>query len=412
MKLEQLISHLLLRHNCVVVPGFGGFVASRQAAKIDPRGNMHPPYKAVLFNKQLINNDGLLIHAFANLNNLPFEQAQLDIKQTIASWQDELQSGNRINFDQLGFIYFDDEKNLRFEQDRFHNLLLESFGLSTVRFISEQTISTPVKVVQESVSKQTETIKESPAVVISLPKIGVQKTSGEKTAEPAKTKIRTLEPAALAVEKKSSNRKLIKYIAAACLLPIAFYTFWIPMKTDVLESGMISAQDFNPFRSQGKATYVPLKKASNFEQAETWVSLEKQVNELPNKVEHYSFDLFENNKYLTIQLEKETSQDDLEAVEPKTASTPKPEQHVSIAASVSTKPKQTGSFQVVVGSFSNAGNAEQLIADLNKLGYQAYPTQIQNGLTRVCAGRFENVQEAQQAVKRLAGQDKNSWILK
>ena len=32
---EELIGQLLLRHNCVIVPGFGGFVAQRVAAVVD-----------------------------------------------------------------------------------------------------------------------------------------------------------------------------------------------------------------------------------------------------------------------------------------------------------------------------------------------------------------------------------------
>ena len=61
MLIEKLIGDLLLRHNCVVVPSFGGFVAKQVSAVIDYKtGVMHPPKKSLLFNKQLINNDGLL----------------------------------------------------------------------------------------------------------------------------------------------------------------------------------------------------------------------------------------------------------------------------------------------------------------------------------------------------------------
>ena len=35
LTVEGLIGDLLIQHNCVVVPGFGGFVAQRVAAQLD-----------------------------------------------------------------------------------------------------------------------------------------------------------------------------------------------------------------------------------------------------------------------------------------------------------------------------------------------------------------------------------------
>ena len=64
--LETLIGNLLLQHNCVVVPTFGGFVAQRVPARFDENSSsIHPPKKSVLFNKQLISNHGVLIQAYA-----------------------------------------------------------------------------------------------------------------------------------------------------------------------------------------------------------------------------------------------------------------------------------------------------------------------------------------------------------
>ena len=76
MLIEQLIGDLLLRHNCVVVPSFGGFVAKQTVAVIDTaNGVMLPPRKSLLFNKQLINNDGLLIAAFAQASGKSYNEA-------------------------------------------------------------------------------------------------------------------------------------------------------------------------------------------------------------------------------------------------------------------------------------------------------------------------------------------------
>ena len=47
----------------------------------------------------------------------------------------------------------------------------------------------------------------------------------------------------------------MKYAAAACLLPLAFYSFWIPTHSGVLESGLISFKDFNPFYKKELGAY-------------------------------------------------------------------------------------------------------------------------------------------------------------
>ena len=120
LTVEGLIGDLLLQHNCVVVPSFGGFVAQRVSAQLDTeKGVMLPPRKSVLFNRQLINNDGLLIAAFAQTNQLTYADAQSEVNQVIATWNQALNAGQRIAIDRVGFLFLDAERNMCFEQDRF-----------------------------------------------------------------------------------------------------------------------------------------------------------------------------------------------------------------------------------------------------------------------------------------------------
>ena len=61
MQISQLISTLLYRYECVVVPGFGAFLSQRISAKIDPQSHaFYPPKKRLSFNEQLQSNDGIL----------------------------------------------------------------------------------------------------------------------------------------------------------------------------------------------------------------------------------------------------------------------------------------------------------------------------------------------------------------
>ena len=139
ISVEQLIGDLLLRHNCVIVPTFGGFVANQSSATIDyALGTMVPPKKSLLFNRQLINNDGLLVSEYARINAVTYTDASDHVLKTATRWMDTLRRGERVTLENIGQLYFDHERNIRFDQDRFFNLLLQSYGLGKVHFVSEK----------------------------------------------------------------------------------------------------------------------------------------------------------------------------------------------------------------------------------------------------------------------------------
>ena len=98
----------MLRHNCVIVPSFGGFVAKPIPAKINfEKGTMVPPSKSLLFNKQLINNDGLLINELASQNGISFNDASVEVASKVQVWNKALKSGGRIELDRVGNLYLD-----------------------------------------------------------------------------------------------------------------------------------------------------------------------------------------------------------------------------------------------------------------------------------------------------------------
>ena len=116
----EIISTLLVRHNCVVLPDFGGFVARVNPAQIDyEKGIMNPPRKAILFNQQLTNSDGLLITEYALANEINYTEAQSTILGIIELWNEELKSGKRIEIDRVGELFIDINGKLSFVQDRF-----------------------------------------------------------------------------------------------------------------------------------------------------------------------------------------------------------------------------------------------------------------------------------------------------
>lgn len=379
--IEQLIGDLLVRHNCVIVPNFGGFVAQKVSARIDfDKGTMIPPRKSLMFNKQLVNNDGLLISEFAQKNAASYNEANTQVTETAFAWKQLLKEGKQIEIDRVGRLFLDDENNIQFEQDRFFNLLLESFGLGQVHFISEE-------VVEE---KQPEIVVEVAKEEVKIVPLPAAKVSAEEKEKETK------EVQFLPVEEKQSKKRVWKYVAAACVLPIAFYSVWIPVKTDVLESGVISIKDFNPFHSNQEGVYNQSEFTEEVAFSALEIqSLEDQVTDLEQSVEVFPYD-FGDNTFIQIRLDKEEAT----PVEPINESIPVSE---NIDAEL---------MHVIVGCFGNEDNATNLVDKLREAGLDGKIVDVKGGLHRVSAGgavSMESVNDIRQKASSLGFQ---GWILK
>ena len=80
-KMIEHIEQLLLRNDCVIVPGLGGFVANRTAAEVTG-AFVVPSRRIMLFNVLLTYNDGLLAQEYMRCDRLTFQQA-IDRKSVV-----------------------------------------------------------------------------------------------------------------------------------------------------------------------------------------------------------------------------------------------------------------------------------------------------------------------------------------
>lgn len=374
---EGIIGDLLLQHNCVIVPTFGGFVAQRVGAQLDMQhGTMIPPRKALLFNRQLINNDGLLVSSYSHQNKVDYATAQSAVNEVVSAWEHDLKQGQRISIDRVGFLYIDQERNLCFEQDRFYNLLLESYGLGAIHFVSVADVE--AKTAHDAIQVLVKEALEEPIVAFKPEAI-------EPVEETAANDAPVIAPDAERTPVKSW-----RYLAAAALLPIAFYSFWIPIKTDVLESGMISLSDFNPFHTQKAGTYKP--------QAHTYKPAvpgnESQLANIPEGVSIFSYAIDEFT-FIPVKVIPEPAE---ELIVSKPA--PKPQPAVPVSA--------LRKSRIIVGCFSDEANARSLVKTLREKGYDA-SILPGKGLTRVSAG---DGQDFSKLKAKLQAEGLNGWVLK
>lgn len=130
MEIRNSLARLLEDHDCVIIPGFGGFIGNYQPARIDPVNHtFHPPSKQLLFNVNLRHNDGLLASHLTRLHGISYAQAMSLIEEQAAESIRILQAGESLWFPGVGRLTPGSEGNIRFEQHRNANLLADSFGL-------------------------------------------------------------------------------------------------------------------------------------------------------------------------------------------------------------------------------------------------------------------------------------------
>lgn len=131
MDIKRYIHDLLYLHDCVIIPGFGGFVANYKAAEINFEQNTFaPPSKAISFNKNLNNNDGLLIGHISERTGTGYVDVKKMVDDFVGNTLKNLEKGKRINFEDIGHFQYDKQRNLQFEPENSSNYLIDSYGLS------------------------------------------------------------------------------------------------------------------------------------------------------------------------------------------------------------------------------------------------------------------------------------------
>lgn len=130
MDVTACIRELLFGHDCVIVPGFGGFIGNYAPARID-RGTstFYPPVKQISFNRNLNHNDGLLVGKISVTSEMNYGDARNLVEEFVSGVRKKLEKGEKVIFDNIGSFINNNEGNVQFEPDRNANYHLDSYGL-------------------------------------------------------------------------------------------------------------------------------------------------------------------------------------------------------------------------------------------------------------------------------------------
>jgi cell division septation protein DedD len=350
--IEKYIADLLYSHDCVIVPGFGGFIANYAPAKVNAARHLFsPPSKHIVFNKNLKNNDGLLANYIAFSQKVSYSSALSEIEKYVAALNDKLKRGEQASIGMVGLLFLDAEKNIQFEQSSV-NFLLDSFGMAEFH-------SPAVK--PEKVIKRIEK-----AVVSDSPKVVSLNAN------------------------KQFNYKKIAALAASFSLVAGI--FWVSLKTDFVQN--IDYASLNPFANKPSDTIFITTNTT--EQIET-----------PN----ITVDTVANS---TEQVEESESTVDVEEKTETTAavneSAPVVEEEKGSVASNEYFQKK---YHIVTGCFQIEDNAKNFVQTLSDKNIESSIIGKNNrDLYVVSSGGYNDYRQAVQALATIKASQPGAWLYK
>ncbi len=149
------VSELLYKHNCVIIPGFGGFITNYKPSGFEESRNLvSPPSKKVAFNQILIENDGLLINSWAQKKGISYLDSQQDIDAFVTFLKDTIQINKSFDFKNIGTFYLNVEGKIIFVPYQGFNFLESSYGLFPIKIKSlpNQVVFSNTKTADESIT--------------------------------------------------------------------------------------------------------------------------------------------------------------------------------------------------------------------------------------------------------------------
>lgn len=115
IELAQHIEVLLLENDCVIVPGFGGFVAHYAPATHVKEENLFlPPTRTIGFNPQLKLNDGVLVQSYMSAYDTSFADANRIVEKEVSEFIGLLHEEGKAHLENIGEIHYNIYGNYEF----------------------------------------------------------------------------------------------------------------------------------------------------------------------------------------------------------------------------------------------------------------------------------------------------------
>ncbi len=402
--MEELVKKYLIENKTIIIPRLGALTLTNEVTL------------EVMFLSYLKFDDGKLIEAYANSNNGTLEEAKDSVYKWVDKIVSDLDNDLEVTMSDIGIFFKNNEgeydfrsgttvkdssdlkehENLEAEKDTITENVIIAPPVEEVAYEPEKVEESgeendfvesekeevqeiePETILQESIVETTvEESKSEPVLMetetISQDKSDITLEKEEKIIPPENPSIQQNEAIIERKRRSPINKILIALTIVLLLLGTASVVFYEDLRP------------FLPFTKNEKFTKVEVKKP---------VIPEDDLAEEPEDVnlieEETNTDAIEENGREAEKVE----------VKEKIIETPK------IVSDSKVTHSESG-FYVIVGSFSNRSNADNLLNDLISKGYKSEIVEG-SGLNMVSIARFSTFQEAQ----TMNTEVENSWILK
>jgi hypothetical protein len=133
-RLALHIEYLLLRHDCVVVPGFGAFINVYHSALEDSKTHSFQPMTTeIRFNSALKHNDGMLATSYARRERVSYAEGREMVRVAVSDLLDTLALEGEVSIGRIGRIRTDNSGNLSFHPLLTTNRLAAALGYLPVK---------------------------------------------------------------------------------------------------------------------------------------------------------------------------------------------------------------------------------------------------------------------------------------
>lgn len=371
IELARHIEVLLLENDCVIIPGFGGFVTHHSnARRIEEEELFLPPTRTIGFNPQLKINDGLLIQSYMLAYDTNFSDASKMVERAVRELTDTLHHKGKAEIHGVGEITLGISGIYEFHPNADGLLTPGLYGLSSFEI---RTLKAEAEKTEKRITPDTCRSKEVYEIKIS--------------------------------------RSLIRHTVAAAAAIIVFFFLSVPVENTYIEKenyAMLGSEGlFESIREQSAATSIlPVRKQATEQIRQTEaVSAKKNASKTPNG----------NLKPVSVRTEKVAPRKTTEkATEIKKAETttapisPKLE-----AEKAQAKQKELPTYHIIVASVASKADAQKMVEQLKSNGHSSASIIEGNGKIRVSLTAYPNQPDAYKKINQLKGNSlfKDAWVL-
>ena len=390
--MERIIEHierLLLQHDCVIIPDFGGFVLQAIPAEyLEEEHLFTPANKEIVFNPTLTHNDGLLIESYMQHYSSDFSKAKMLVKKDVTEMRAHLDEDAELQFGSTG-LFFKEDNRLIFMPAKHSDELFSSlcYGLPVFHFLP--------------LSARDSVYVNSFAITASEQKTHVTTTG--KTANRNKNVIFT-------IPVTRTFFQIVATTAAAILLFLFIATPVNDVNKASYSAGFALQELMSGRTADDLATFnnnlaTEIRQEGNVTEAGTNNS--DNISEVKSPI--LSDNTSTNNR--TAATPAGTSKTPAGAPKPSTASS----KATSASASASAPKSGSMKYYVIIASFKTSGQAQKYI-DQQKGSETVTDAGIvvQDGRVRVYSRIFPSEKDAQAYTKRIRQNPKHAqaWISK